>query len=62
MKEMQKEIDETIKNVCERIKDGNGMTGQEIDMINALAELVVARAFADYVSRFCADSSPVSDV
>lgn len=61
MKELQKELNETIKNICERIKDGNGMTGQEIDMVNALAKLVAARAFVDYASRFCSESSPVKD-
>lgn len=57
----QNELDEIISKIYGKIKAGNGMTGQEVDMVNALAKLVLARAFADYSSKFCADSSPIKD-
>lgn len=57
----QNELDEIISRICGKIEAGNGMTGQEVDMVNALAKLVVARAFADYSFKFCADSSPIKD-
>ena len=61
MKKLQKELDEAIEIICEQIKDKKSMTGQEIDTVNALARLVSARALVGYVSKVCADPSPVSD-
>ena len=54
-------VDKTIKKLCSQIEAGNPMTGQEISTVNALAKLILARAFANYSSKFCAGLSPIKE-
>lgn len=56
------EVDSTISAVCKKVKDDEVIVGEYPQTIDALARLASARALIDYVSKFCADSSPVSDV
>ena len=63
-KKVRKELDEVIKVICKKIKDGNGMTEQQKETIKALASLVLAKAildFLDYESDSFEDLSPIKD-
>lgn len=55
------EIDNIVISICKKVTNGEMITEDYSQAVNALAKLVSARALVDYASKFCADSSPVND-
>lgn len=55
------EIDKTIVAVCEKVRNDEIIGLEYSQMVNALANLVTARALADYASKSCVDSLPTRD-